>query len=156
VCKALDGIEKEHPGSKLHLFILRKASEGQAHVAVAESPPVREVLDAARWWQRAAANVPEVRLPLPGNRGERAVDGQPHAPYPEQVVRLLSEEWGTNGTRSNKVEGVGLGQVLDLMLHKPGKWEQTAWHMLELTVRRAGSLLLGVFGAMYTEKERWW
>ena len=32
VCKALDGIEREQPGSKLNLFLLRKASEGQAHV----------------------------------------------------------------------------------------------------------------------------
>ena len=44
VCKALDGIARVRPGSKLNLFLLRKASEGQAHVAVAESLSVEDVL----------------------------------------------------------------------------------------------------------------
>lgn len=151
VCKALDGIERERPGSKLNLFLLRKASEGQAHVAVAESPSVEEVLQASQWWQQAATNVPEVSLPLLGKKGE------PHAPYPDQVVRLLSEEWVTNGTRSNKVRGIGLNDVLDLLLRKPGKYEAAAWHMLDLTMRRLASLLLGIFGEAHKpeKKQRW-
>ena len=84
---------EERPGSKLNLFLLRKASEGQAHVAVAESPSVEDVLSAAQWWQQAAANVPEVTLPLPGKKGEHAVRGEPHAPYPDQVVRLFQYQW---------------------------------------------------------------
>lgn len=154
VCEALDGIEKERPGSKLNLFVLRKASEGQAHVAVAESPSVKDILDAARWWQQAAANVPQVTLPR--KKGEKAIRGVPHAPYPDQVVRLLSEEWVANGTRSNKVHGIGLGEVLDLMLRKPGKWEQAAQDMLDLALRRLGPLLRGVFGAMHTSGVQRW
>jgi hypothetical protein len=150
VCKALDGIVRVQPGSKLNLFLLRKASEGQAHVAVAESPLVEDVLRAAQRWQQASANVPEVTLPLPGEKGEHNV------PYPDQVVRLLSEEWVTNGIRSNKVNSIGLGEVLDLMLQKPGKWEYAAQRMLDLTVRRLSPLLLGVFGAIHTnDMERW-
>lgn len=156
VCKALDGIERERPGSKLNLFLLRKVSEGQALVAVAESPSVEDVLKAAQWWQQAAANVPEVTLPLPGKKGERAVRGEPHAPFPDQVVRLLSEEWIRNGTRSNKICSIDLSEVLDLMLRKPGKWEPTAQHMLDLAVRRLGPLLLGVFGVVHANDfQRW-
>jgi hypothetical protein len=156
ICKALEGIARERPDSKLNLFLLRKASEGQALVAVAESPSVEDVLKAAQWWQQAATNVPEVTLPLPGKKGEQAARGEPHAPYPDQVVRLLSEEWVTNGTRSNKVRGVGLGEVLNLMLRKPGKWEHTARLMLDLAVRRLGPLLLGVWGAMHAgHPQRW-
>src|SRR5207253_6415475 len=133
VCKALDGIARKRPGSKLNLFLLRKASEWQAHVAVAESPSVEDVLRAAQWWQRAAANVPEVTLPLLGEKGEHAVSSKTNVPYPDQIVRLLSEEWGTNGIRSNKVHSIGLGEVLDIMLRKPGKWEYAAQRMLDLT-----------------------
>ena len=81
--------------------------------------------------------MPEVTLPLPGKKGEHAVSSKPNVPYPDQVVRLLSEEWVTNGIRSNKVHSIGLGEVLDLMLQKPGKWEYAAQHMLDLTVRRS-------------------
>jgi hypothetical protein len=152
VCKALDGEAKERPGSKLNLFLLRKASEGQAHVVVAESPSVEDVLKAAQWWQQAAANVPKVTLPLPGKKGER----EPHALSPGRVVRLLSEEWVTNGTRSNKVRGVGLEEVLNLMLRKPGKWEHTARLLLDLAVWRLGPLFLGVLGVMHAgHLQRW-
>jgi hypothetical protein len=42
------------------------------------------------------------------------------------------------------------------MLRKPGKWQQAAHHMLDLTLRRLGPLLMGVFGAMYTgDMQRW-
>jgi len=123
---------------------------------VAESPSVEDVLNAAQWWQQATANVPEVTLPLPGNKGEHAVHSEPYAPYPDQVVRLLSEEWVTNGTRSNKIRSIGLGEVLDVMLRKPGKWEPAAQHMLDLTVRRLSPLLLGVFGTLHMgEMQRW-
>jgi hypothetical protein len=156
VCDALDGEAKKRPGSKLNLFLLRKASEGQAHVAVAESLSVGDVLSAAQRWQQGAVNVPDVTVPLPQKKGEHAVRGEPHAPHPDQVVRLLSEEWVTNGIRSNKAHGISLGEVLDLMLHKPGKWDRAAQHMLDLTVHRLSPLLLGVFGALHTGDMQHW
>lgn len=155
VCEALHGIEREQPGSKLNLFLLRKASEGQAHAVVAESPSVKEILNAAKWWQHAAANVPEITLPLPGEKGEKAIQGKPITPYPDQVVRLLAEEWVINGTRSIKVRGIGLGEVLDLMLQKPG-WEITSQRMLSMAVERNGSLLLGISEANHIgDPKRW-
>lgn len=153
VCDALEGVERERPGSKLNIFLMRKASEGQAQVVVAESPSVADILNAAKWWQQASANVPKVKLPLPGKKGSPAILASPKPPYPDQVVRLLSEEWVANGTRSNKVNGVGLGDVLALMLRTPGKWK-LAQSMLDLAVRRFGPLLSGVFGAMYTGDAR--
>jgi hypothetical protein len=52
----------------------------------------------------------------------------------------------------HEVGGTSLAEVLDLMLHKPGKWEPAAHHMLDVTVRRLGPLLVGVFGAMHTSE----
>ena len=155
VCDALEGVEREHPGSKLNILLLRKVSEGQAHVVVAESPSVEDILSAAKWWQQASANVPKVTLSLPGKKGQPAVPASPKPPFPDQVVRLLSEEWVANGTRSNKVNGVGLGEVLALMLPTPGKRE-LAQSMLDLTVHRLGPLLIGVVGAMCIDDARRW
>ena len=153
VCDALDRIRRERPRSKLNIFLVRKASEGQAHVVVAESPSVEDILSAAEWWQQAAANVPTVTLPVPGKKGDPAISAEPEVPHPDRVVRLLSEEWVTNGLRANKVSSIGLGEILDLMLDTSGKREPVAQHMLDLTVRRLGPLLLGVFGAMYAGKQ---
>ena len=154
VCDALEGINKESPNSRLNIFLLRKVSEGQVHVVVAESPSVADILSAAEWWRQASVNVPKVVLPLPRKKGQPAVLDGPKPPYPDQVVRLLSEEWVRDGTRSNKVNGAGLGEVLTLMLHTPGKWELAAQSMLSLTVRLLGPLLLGVFGATHTPDAR--
>ena len=57
---------------------------------------------------------------------------------------------------THEVGGTSLAEVLDLMLRKPGKWEPAAHHMLDLTVRRLGPLLVGVFGAMHTGEMRYW
>ncbi|MBI3921455.1 MAG: hypothetical protein HY318_08575 [Armatimonadetes bacterium] len=155
VCDALNGIEHVNPGSRLNLFLLRKASEGQAHVAVAESPSVTEVLDAAQRWQEGANNIPEITVPLPPeSKGGHAVQGRSRSPYPDQVVRLLTEQWVTSGTDSRKVQGISLGQVLDVMLHKPGCWEEAASHILELSAYRLGPLLVGLFGALHASAPR--
>ena len=101
VCDALDGIEREKPGSKMNLFILRKASEGQAHVAVADSFSITEVLTRAKQWQQGAMNVPDVVVPLPGEKGRRAV--------PERPGRLTrSRSCGcslNNGSRTGSTSG---------------------------------------------------
>jgi hypothetical protein len=152
VCKALEGVVKERPESKLNLFLIRKVDKEKKQIVLSESLMIREILDAAQWWQQAAVNVPEVTLPLPGKKGEHS----PRAPYPDQVVRLLAEEWIRNGTAWNKIRGVGLAEVLDLMLRKPGKCEPATQHMLDLTLRRLGQLLLGVFGAIHSGCPKRW
>jgi hypothetical protein len=157
VCKAFEGIIRRRPDSRLYLFLVRKADKEKKQVVLAESPTVKEVLDAVRGWQQAARNVPEVVIPLPPRRkGEKVIYGQSASPFPDQVVRLLSEEWIRGGLDRRKVEGVGLGQVLEVMLRIRGGWERTALFMLGLTVTRLGPLLSGLFGALLTDdSERW-
>jgi len=167
VCDALDTIVREHPNAKLNIFLIRKASDGQAQIALAESPTVKQTLKAAERWQQAAReNVPVVALDLQSGqtRDKRPVaeveDARPFAPYPDQVVRLLSYQWvrdgssprGTDGKpqrASQAVVGPGLGEVLALMLHMEGKWESSPVRMLALLLQRVGPLLVGVFGAKH-------
>ena len=167
VCDALSGVVREHPKSKLNLFLIRKASDGQAQVALAVSPPVKDILKAAeRWRQAVRYNVPRVAMYLPemtfNNRRLPAVqEARPLAPYPDQVVRLLSHQWVRDGASprgpsgkpqkaSQEIAGPGLGEVLALMLGTEGKREATAGNMLDLLIRRLGPLLVGVFGAQHT------
>jgi hypothetical protein len=166
VCDALSSVVQEHPKSKLNLFLIRKASDGQAQIALAESIPVKLILQTAERWQRAArGNVPHITLYLPRitirNKTLPAVEeATPLTPYPEQVVRLLSNQWVRDGASpkgltgkpqkaSQEVIGPGLGEVLALMLRTEGRWESVARKILNLLMRRIMPLLIGVFGAKH-------
>ena len=166
VCDALSGVVREHPKSKLNLFLIRKASDGQAQVALSESPLVTDVLKAAERWQESVRyNVPDITMYLPentiNNQKLPAVEkARPFAPYPDQVVRLLSHQWVRDGASprgpsgkpqkaSQEIAGPGLGEVLVLMLRMEGKWEAAARGMLDLLIRRLETLLVGIFGAQH-------
>lgn len=162
VCEALRGVAHMRPRSRLNLFLIRETSKGQAQVVLSESPTIEEVLDSAeRWKQGATANVPAIVLALPPQeKGQPVVEGAPEAPYPDQVVRLLSYQWVRDGaspkakggkpTQPNQaVVGPGLSDVLALMLRTQGKWEAVATQLLSLLLQRLTPLLVGVFGAAH-------
>lgn len=157
VCKAFEGIVARRRDSRLNLFLLRKADKEKKQVILAESPTVKEVLDAVHWWQEAATDVPEVSVLLPPQKeGEKATREHPSVPFPDQVVRLLSEAWVKGGLEQRKVEAPGLGQVLEVMLRIRGGWERTVQLLLGLMLARLGPLLSGLFGAMLTEDPGRW
>lgn len=166
VCAALRGIAQEKPESRLNLFLIREVSKGQIQIVLAESPTVIKVLEAAERWQRAVwENIPSVKLFLPeiGAMKRQFIpavkDARPMAPYPDQVVQLLSHQWVRDGSSpkgqkgreqkaTHEVAAPGLGDVLALMLQTEGRWEPAAAErMVNLLIRRVGPLLLGVFGA---------
>jgi hypothetical protein len=164
VCDALRGIIRDKPQSKLNLVLLREVSKGQAQVVLAESPTVKDVLDAAERWQQAVhENTPIVTLYLqPDNKKSipEIKDARPLALYPDQVVRLLSYQWVRDGSspkgrdgkpqKANQpIVGPGLGEVLALMLRIEGKWEPAARQMLDLLIRRVEPMLIGLFGAKH-------
>lgn len=160
VCRALDAVVRRRPESRLNLFLIRKASDGQAQIALAESPTIQGVISAAERWQKAVKeNLPTVALRLsPGDERVAAMEGLPRAPYPDQVVRLLSFQWVRDGSspksQSGKpqgpkqaVVGPGLAEVLFLMLRAEGKWEPAAHRLLSLLLQRLTPLMIGVFSA---------
>lgn len=165
IAAAFNADPQVRPQSKLNFFLIHKASDGQAKVALAESPTVQEILNAAEWWVEAAKKkVPHVRLWLPketrNSKTLNAIEGQPLPPYPDQVVRLLSYQWIRDGSSPkspggrqqkayHEVIGPGLGEVLSLMLHTEGKWEPTIRQLLTLLIQRLSPLLIGIFGAKH-------
>lgn len=161
VCDALQGIERVRPKSKLSLFLLTKASKGQAQVALSESLAVQDILDGAENWQDGALNIPEIKIYLPQSKNMLAVENvTPRAPYPDQVVRLLSRQWMRDGASPagkdkkpqkafQELPGPNLADVLVLMLRKEGKWRESADKMLALIIQRAMPLLIGLFGARH-------
>lgn len=157
LCRALEGIIKYCPQTRLHLLLIGKADKEKKQVLMHMTPTPQELLDGAgRWQQAVVENLPPVMLPLPPEqKGQKAIEAQPLAPYPDRVVRLLSSEWLRGGANEQKIEGPTLRQVLDLMLHSPGKWVESAQNLLGLTVRRIGPLMVGVSAAFHSgEREK--
>ena len=153
ICEAFRGIVREKPQSKLNLFLFREVSKGQAQTVLAYSPTVKKVIEAAESWQRAVReNVPHVAIYLPEDRkkGLSAADNaRPSAPYPDQVVRLLSHQWIRDGSTQQAIVGPGLGEVLALMLRTEGKWKPAAKRLFGLLLQRVVPLLIGLFAAKH-------
>lgn len=157
LCRALDGIIKHRPQSRLQLLLIGKADKEKKQILMHMTIAPQKMLDAAeRWQQGVRKNLPTVTLPFPPEKkGQKAIEGQPLPPYPDRVVRLLSSKWVRGGTDERKLDGPALRQVLDMMLHSPGKWEGAAQSLLRLTIQRIGPLLVGVAAAFHSgEKER--
>jgi len=152
LCRALEGIIKYRPQSRLHLLLIGKVDKERKQVLMHMTPTPQELFDAAeRWQQGVRENLPTITLPLPPKeKGQKAIEGQPLPPYPDRVVRLLSSEWVRGGADEQKLEGPALRQVLDMMLHSPGKWQESAQNLLDFTVRRIGPLLVGVNAAFHS------
>ncbi len=157
LCRALDGIIKHRPQSRLHLLLIGKADKEKKQILMHMTISPQEMLDAAeRWQQWVLKNLPTVTLPFPPERkGQKAVEGQPLPPYPDRVVRLLSSKWVRGGTDELKLDGPAFRQILDMMLLSPGKCEEAAKNLLYLTIQRIGPLLVGVAAAFHSgEKEQ--
>ncbi len=159
IADAFNADPQIRPTSKLHFFLLHKATDGQVQVALDVSPTVQDVLDAAeRWVTAAKGNAPYVRLWLPaevrGDQERKAGHGRVMPPFPDQVVRLLSHQWVRGGTQSLAVIGPSLGDVLDMMLRTEGKCEPAARRMLKMLIHRLTPLLIGTFGAQHAYVSR--
>jgi hypothetical protein len=156
LCRALEGIIKHRPQSRLHILLVGKADKEKKQILMHMTPTPQELLDAAeRWQQGVQENLPVVTLPLhPEEKGQKAVEGRPIPPYPDRVVRLLSSEWVRGGTDELKLEGPALSQVLDMMLRSPGRWEQAAENLLHLTIQRIAPLLVGVAAAFHSGEKK--
>jgi len=155
LCRALEGIIKHRPESRLHLLIIGKADKEKKQVLLHLTPTPQQLLDGAERWQRAVReNLPKVTLPLPPKKkGEKVIEGRPMAPYPDRVVRLLSSQWVRGGTDEQKLQGPALRQVLDAMLRTPGQWQDAVDNLMHLTVQRIGPLMVGVAAALKSGKK---
>jgi hypothetical protein len=157
LCRALEGIIKLRPQSRLHLLLIGKADKEKKQILMHMTLAPQEMLDAAeRWQQGVRKNLPTVTLSFPPKiKGQKDIYKQALPPYPDRVVRLLSSKWVRGGTDELKLDGPALRQVLDLMLRSSGKCEEVAKNLLRLTIQRIGPLLVGVAAAFHSgEKNR--
>lgn len=143
VCKALEGISRQHPESRMNLFTIRQVSEGQAQTQVQLSLPTDQVVAAAQTWEVGTQNLPA--LPWVGE--------EPKSYRPDQIVRVTSRQWLDAGQRYSPSRGASLGQVLTVMLRLHGH-EQVARDLLSLTLGRSGPLLVGLFGGLHRDGDR--
>lgn len=159
VCDALSAIARELPSSKLRVFALRQVSPGQVQVVLSRTLNPMQIITGAKLWNEGAANLPPISIPLPMEKGKAPEDGHPMAPYPDQIVRLLSHQWIREGAKKDKQEpftpvaGPSLGSVIDLLVREPGKVKSIARDLLRRCLIQVGPLLNGLVGAIRTNKK---
>jgi hypothetical protein len=129
----------------LTLLLIRQISPGQIQLAYSAMPTIRELGSAIRAWEMSGNNLPtNLRVPLPS---KMSISGfrwlSPSLLFPEEVSRALSHQWVRDGIESLRLEGPPVGIVLDLFLRQPGRWQESAERLLELTLVRTEALLIG-------------
>jgi len=159
VCDALSAIAREFPSSKLQVFVLRQVSQGQVQVVLSRTLNPMQIITGSKLWNEGAGNLPPISIPLPKEKGKAPEDSRPMAPYPDQIVRLLSRQWIREGAKKDKQEpftpvaGPSLGSVIDLLVREPGKFENIAHDLLRRCLVQIGPLLEGLIGAIRTNKK---
>jgi hypothetical protein len=155
LCRALDGIMKHRPQSRLHLLLIGKADKEKKQILLHMTPTAKEIVSAVeRWVREVGENLPELVMYLPPKeKGQNPIQIQPLPTHPDRVVRLLSSKWVRGGLEEVKLQGPSLRQVLDVMFLTPGKWQQETNNLLNLTINRVGQLLVGV-AAAFNSRDR--
>ena len=150
LCDALRARRAHDPATNVALLVLRKASEGTGFVLFSALPPAETVMEGARWWAKAANNVPYIRIPtfVPGESKPKLIGPLPV--MPGDIVALLTEAWTeTKGTlpekgRTNKLRGVSFATALNLMIEYPHPRRGAAAFLLEQVLDHSGPLLLRI------------
>jgi len=159
ICDALRTIARELPSSKLKVFALRQVSPGQVQIVLSRTLDPLQIISGAKLWNEGTANLPLISVPLPKENGKAPEDGCPMAPYPDQVVRLLSRQWIREGAKKDKQEpfmpvaGPSLGSIIDLLIHEPKKYESIARDLIRRSLIQVGPLLMGLIGAIRKDKK---
>jgi len=160
VCDALSAIVRDVPSSKLRIFVLRQVSSGQVQVVLSRDLDPMRIVEGARLWSEGALNLPPIQIPLPKEKDKAPEIGHPVAPYPEQIVQLLSRQWIREGAKNGyqesftPVTGPPLSSIIDLLIREPSKYKLVARDLLHRSLIQIGPLLRGLTGALRTYIEK--
>lgn len=128
----------------LQVLIVRQVSDGQLQLVFADNTPIDRLADALAAWR--TSNLPRsLRLPVPGGKDPSQLAWvTPRVLFPDQVVQLLTHQWTRGGATSTRLEAPPVGLVFELLLRKPGVWQDHALRLLDTTLARFGPLLTGL------------
>ncbi|MDD2884882.1 MAG: hypothetical protein PHT48_07575 [Dechloromonas sp.] len=127
----------------LVILLIRQISPGQIQLAYSAMPPLDDFVSAIEHWNASGKNLPSrLRVPLPSKKAKSGFGlFKPNLIFPEEVVRLLSQEWIRGGSENVRLESPAIGSVLDLFLRKPGVYMEVAVSLLGTALDRASGLL---------------
>lgn len=139
----------------LVILLIRQISPGQIQLAYSAMPSLDDFVNAVAVWNALADNLPlRLRVPLPSKKASSGIGlFKPDLMFPEQIVRLLSQEWIRDGSESVRLESPAVGSVLDLFLRKPGVYMEVAESLLDLVLVR-GAVLLSQAGHILHRDDR--
>lgn len=142
--KEKSSTESSEPGY-MHVTLVQKLNKGQVQLSYSAAPTVKDFIAAVEAWSRAGDNLPKnLQIPLPSKTSATGFRRRtPRLLFPEEINRLLTQQWTRDGSEFTTIQGPSVGMVLDLFLRKQGVWEAAAMRLLELTLTRSDALLVG-------------
>jgi hypothetical protein len=137
----------------MRIMLVRAVSKGQIQLSYSATPTIKNFVAAIEAWTQSGNNLPHgiaVPLPFKGSPGEYRWR-LPRLLFPEEISLLLTKQWNRDGSENTYIQGPSVGMVLDLFLRKQGVWEETARELLEMTLARNTSLLIGASHVLHRD-----
>jgi hypothetical protein len=104
---------------EIRVFAMKKADKARTKLIQACAMSARHLVESAREWQIAAANIPPLKVRQFGpNKGDKPFWADPFIPFPAEVVLCLNTAWERSGTHAEQVPGFGIDDGLGLLLER--------------------------------------
>lgn len=142
VTSALSVIIQQHPETEIRVFILAKADKARTKVVVSKHYNAMKLINAAQTWKDGCRNIPATSLNI-GTK-DKPWWIAPLIPYPGQVVKCLNTAWLQEGTRTNTIHGIGMGEGFALLMEDGLAAQQVVERSLHLAISNTSALLLAI------------
>jgi hypothetical protein len=106
------------PDTDLHirLLALSKIDKGRRQAVFSGRYDATTIFEAQTKWLSGAANVPEIAIPFPIAKGQKAALQTDYRPSPAEVMASFKKQWLRAGQTSQSIPGIELRLVFSLFL----------------------------------------
>ena len=142
---ALQGIANEQTETEIRVFVLEKADKARTKVVCQGRYQAKCLIQAAREWQSASQNAPDIRVRRVGVAiAPTPIWEKPLIPFPMEVVWCLNTVWARRGMHAEEARGLSVADGLNLLLESGPRQQALAGLALGTLTRNAASLLLAM------------
>jgi|GEM_PF-806039 len=141
--QTLRGAVSSNPKLVISVLVVAKADTARKKLLFSRQFAAKRLIAAADEWQRAARNIPNIRLRAFDSAGKPQWVS-PRMPRPDGVVRVLNTWWESNGERPKRVSNARLGLGMALLLETGPACAEAARDALRVLVCSATPIVLAL------------
>ena len=143
IATALSGRSSVSQDSDILIFVLTKPDGFRTKVLYSHRCTESHMLASARDWEMGCLNTPPIKFRQFGpEKGSKPQWRDPITPFTTEIIACLNTVWQRQGTHASSCKTVRFADALSLLLNRDSSLQQTAGHLLEVTLKNSTGLLL--------------